>query len=188
MTKLKCKCCSEFVELESALLNFNGNCYYCGEALSIPQKVAVYYNLDKKTYSIMDHSGERKRIVIGYADEILLSSVEFKVSEKGRQRVIKEKRKNVHAYIMGYDCRLKDDSELTFNWVRAKYKTEIGNLQNEKTFFCSALVSFVYMTLGLLPLDTKWSIIEPCQLGTEKDNNNLTFINCNIDDEIIISD
>ena len=74
------------------------------------------------------------------------------------------------------------------HWVRAKYKTEIGNLQNKKTFFCSALVSFVYMTLGLLPLDTKWSIIEPCQLGTEKDKNNLTFINCKIDDEIIISE
>jgi hypothetical protein len=73
------------------------------------------------------------------------------------------------------------------HWIRAKYKTEIGNLQNKNTFFCSALVSFVYMTLGLLPLDTKWSMCEPCQLGTETDKNNLRFINCTFDNEIIIN-
>ena len=72
------------------------------------------------------------------------------------------------------------------HWVRAKYKLEIGNLQNKDTFFCSALVSFVYMTLGLLPLDTKWSTIEPCQLGTEEGKNNLKFVKCKMDDEIIV--
>ena len=77
-----------------------------------------------------------------------------------------------------------DDNPL--HWVRAKYKLEIENITNKNTFFCSALVSFVYMTLGLLPLETKWSTIEPCQLGTEPDRNNLVFIKCKMGDEVII--
>lgn len=59
-------------------------------------KVKVYFNITKKTFSIQ-HNGK----VIGHADQIALKNVEFKVSEKGRQRVLKEKRKNVHAYVVG---------------------------------------------------------------------------------------
>lgn len=92
-------------------------------------------------------------------------------------------KKLTHAHTIIHD-KPYDDNPL--HWVRAKYKLEIGNLQNENTFFCSALVSFVYMTLGLLPLDTKWSTIEPCQLGTEKDKDNLVFIKCKMDEEVIV--
>ena len=74
-----------------------------------------------------------------------------------------------------------DDNPL--HWIRAKYKLEIGNLNEEKTFFCSALVSFIYVCLGFLPIDTKWSIIEPCQLGTEPNKNNLIFENCILEKE-----
>ena len=88
-----------------------------------------------------------------------------------------------HAHAIVHD-KPYDDNPL--HWVRAKYKLEIGNLQNEDTFFCSALVSFVYMTLGLLPLDTKWSTIEPCQLGTEDGKDVLKFINCKMEREIVI--
>ena len=49
-----------------------------------------------------------------------------------------------------------------------------------------SLVSFVYMTLGLLPLDTKWSTIEPCQLGTEEGKDNLQFVKCKMDEEVIV--
>lgn len=59
----------------------------------------VYYNLHLKTYSVLgwdaDKNGWRLK---EYADNLVLLDVEFKVSESGRQRVIKEKRKNVHAF------------------------------------------------------------------------------------------
>lgn len=58
----------------------------------------VYYNLHKKCLSVTN----RKGIVIGYCDRITLRDVEFFVSEPGRQRVLKEKRKNVHAKVRGY--------------------------------------------------------------------------------------
>ena len=40
--------------------------------------------------------------VIGHADQLMLEGVTFKVSEAGRQRVLREKRKNVHAGVLGY--------------------------------------------------------------------------------------
>ena len=62
-------------------------------------KVFVYYNLHKNTWSIRDC---KTRKVIGHADRVVLESVKPKVSQAGRQRVLKEKRKNVHAGLEGY--------------------------------------------------------------------------------------
>ena len=59
-------------------------------------RVQVYYNLHKKCLSIR-HKGK----VIEHAREVTLTDAKFHVSEKGRQRVLKEKRKNVHAYVSG---------------------------------------------------------------------------------------
>ena len=59
-------------------------------------RVQVYYNLHKKCLSIR-YRGK----VIEHAREVTLTDAKFHVSEKGRQRVLKEKRKNVHAYVSG---------------------------------------------------------------------------------------
>jgi hypothetical protein len=63
-------------------------------------KVRVYFNLHKKLLSIQTKvNGVWK--VISHRQSVSLSDATFKVSERGRQRVIKNKRKNVHAYICG---------------------------------------------------------------------------------------
>lgn len=67
--------------------------------------VKVYRNLKhgKKTrplYSIM-HKGR----VIARRYRILLTSAKFVVNEAGRQRVIRDQRKNVHAFVVGKWCR-----------------------------------------------------------------------------------
>ena len=59
-------------------------------------KVKCYFNLHKKVFSVQ-HNG----IVIAHKDSLVLRNAVFKVSEAGRQRVLKEKRKNVHAYVIG---------------------------------------------------------------------------------------
>ena len=56
----------------------------------------VYRNLHTKTFSL-----QYKQRVIAHPTEIVLQDVVFKVSENGRQRVISEKRKNVHAKVGG---------------------------------------------------------------------------------------
>ena len=58
--------------------------------------VRVYWNLHRNCWSVL-----HKRKVIAYSNNLLLQDVRFIVSEPGRQRVIREKRKNVHAFAEG---------------------------------------------------------------------------------------
>ena len=57
--------------------------------------------------------------VIDHTPMIELFMPMYKVSEKGRQRVLKEKRKNVHAHVVGYKCKLKKEvvlgDQITYN-------------------------------------------------------------------------
>jgi len=65
-------------------------------------KVYVYLNLHKKCFSIKAMSGPMRGRVIGHADEVHLADVEFRVNEKGRQRVLRERKKYVHTGVVGY--------------------------------------------------------------------------------------
>lgn len=65
-------------------------------------KVFCYYNLHKRTWSVKALEGKRKGRVICHSDYVILSDACGKVSEAGRLRVLKEKRKNVHAGIVGH--------------------------------------------------------------------------------------
>ncbi len=66
-------------------------------------KVFIYRNLHKEgnVYSLKSMEGPTKGKVIGHAHGIYLENCQLIVSEAGRQRVLKEKRKNVHAGIVG---------------------------------------------------------------------------------------
>jgi hypothetical protein len=61
----------------------------------------VYYNLHKHCYSVQawdaDKSGWR---LYKHLDSLACSGVTFKVYEAGRQKVLKEQKKNVHAFIL----------------------------------------------------------------------------------------
>lgn len=61
-------------------------------------KVFVYYNLHKHCWSVKNTKTGK---IIMHADVVQLKDVVFKVSEAGRQRVLREKRKNVHAGVVG---------------------------------------------------------------------------------------
>ena len=78
-----------------------------------PEKpVKVYWNLHRKCYSV-----QQKGLVVGHAENIALKNVTFKVNESGRQRVLKERRKNVHAFVTG----LLDDSSNRYWDVKVVY-------------------------------------------------------------------
>ena len=59
-------------------------------------RVMVYYNLHKHTFSVT-YKGK----VVLYADYVKLKNVEFRVREGGRERVRREMKKNVHAFVIG---------------------------------------------------------------------------------------
>ena len=59
-------------------------------------RVQVYYNLQKRCLSIR-HRGR----VIKHSKSVILRDASFRVQPAGRERVLREKRKNVHAYVSG---------------------------------------------------------------------------------------
>lgn len=81
---------------------------------ALPQQgavVEVYYDLHRKCYSIRD---VKSNLVVAKADYVNLHLAMFNVREAGRQRVLREKVKNVHATIVGLyvDAQATDTSAM----------------------------------------------------------------------------
>lgn len=64
-------------------------------------KVFVYFNLHKKVWSVKALEGELRGRVIAHKRLLTLTNATPRVSAKGRQRVLQERVKNVHAGIVG---------------------------------------------------------------------------------------
>lgn len=62
----------------------------------IGTRVRVYWNLHRKCWSVQ-HAGR----VVAHARSVELAGVTFRVSAAGRARVLREGRKNVHAFACG---------------------------------------------------------------------------------------
>lgn len=60
--------------------------------------VQVYRNLHNDMWSIRDFN---TGLVLGHALAVTLTDAKFVVREAGRQRVLQEQRKNVHAFVEG---------------------------------------------------------------------------------------
>ena len=60
--------------------------------------VEVYRNLHNGKLSVRDRKTKR---VVAHVDNITLAGVCFRVSQAGRERVLREGRKNVHAFVSG---------------------------------------------------------------------------------------
>lgn len=67
-------------------------------------KYYLYRNLHTDSFSI-----KHKGLVITRPKFVLMKNVEFRVSEKGRQRVLSERRKNVHATVVSERFLLLDN-------------------------------------------------------------------------------
>jgi hypothetical protein len=93
-------------------------------------KVFVYYNLHKKVFSVKALEGDMKGRVVAHRLQVCLTDAQFKVSEAGRQRVLQEQRKNVHAGVVGqWDDRLAVNLgvEVTYNpYKYDSFVTKVG--------------------------------------------------------------
>lgn len=86
--------------MKQSIKNINNRKKYRDYSLYKDDLVRVYKNLTKDTYSIQTKIDNTWR-VIGHSNEIFLTNVEFKVSEKTRVKVVYEQKKYVHAYVYG---------------------------------------------------------------------------------------
>ena len=60
-----------------------------------------YFNLHKLVFSVRN---QKTRLVEHHSSTVVLNDCKFKVSQKGRERVLREKQKNVHAGVEGVLC------------------------------------------------------------------------------------
>lgn len=85
-------------------------------------KYYTYRNLNKGGFSVK-HRG----LVVNRNDSMIIDNGEFRVSLPGRNRVLKDKKRNVHAYIVSdnfesRDFKLtKDCLEVTYNPYKAEF-------------------------------------------------------------------
>lgn len=70
-----------------------------GRSVSLGEEVFIYRNLRNGMWSIQ--KATRPYHVLGYSKTLKLENATYHVNEKGRQRVNKERCKNVHAKVKG---------------------------------------------------------------------------------------
>lgn len=106
--------------------------------------VQVYYNINlsrklkQPLFSIRDVKTQK---VIGHDTNIVIENAIFKVSEKGRQRVLKERKKNVHALIQGklvHTTTTTQANEVTYNPY--KHSTFVYKDNNTPIYFSNLVV------------------------------------------------
>lgn len=83
-------------------------------------RVRVYYNLNRSVWSVQHYLPGKGWRVREHLTSLVLEDVEFKVYEAGRQRVLANKRKNVHAFAIG-ELVSRDGSGYTDHLPRAGY-------------------------------------------------------------------
>lgn len=96
--------------------------------------VEAFYNLHKHVLSV--RKGGRVRL---HTDAVMLEDAKFAVQPAGREKVLRERRKNVHAFVRGHYEPIKSEDVMdlsksrfchpTYNWVRVYY-----NPYKTKTF------------------------------------------------------
>ena len=71
------------------------------------------------------------------------------------------------------------------DWFKAEFQIDMGNTRKENTFWCSALVGYVYCHMGFIDKDISWSILPPRKFS-HYENDRLTYYNCVLSPEKLI--
>ena len=88
-------------------------------------KYYLYRNLRTGGFSI-----KQRGLVVDRAKFVTMSNVKFKVNELGRERVLKEKAKNVHAYMVADNYKTIQD----VMWQPDKFREATYNPYENETF------------------------------------------------------
>ena len=80
-------------------------------------RVRVYWNLHKKCWSVQCCKSNK---VVLHANELTLTKCNFVVRKAGQKRVREERRKNVHAFVVGeiteaHPYRMPDNWRVSYN-------------------------------------------------------------------------
>jgi hypothetical protein len=81
---------------------------YLDQPLVVGQPVRVYKNLHRDCWSVQARIPGKGWRVVRHSEVVVLEGATFQVNEAGRQRVLVERKKNVHAFVYGRFVRLTD--------------------------------------------------------------------------------
>jgi hypothetical protein len=106
-------------------------------------KVFIYWNITRGVWSVRALQGDKRGRVIAHVNELTLTDCVFKVSERGRQMVLAQKVKNVHAGVVGF---MHDDSvdvsgqhiDVTYNPY--KFSTFVNRADHEQPVLAARIV------------------------------------------------
>src|SRR5690606_22096230 len=92
--------------------------------VTVGQRVKVYRNLNKpEFFSIMAADGPAAGRVLGYAKAVEIANVTFRISQKSRERLLRDKRRNVHAFAVGTLVSVADELPAdSLSWARITYQ------------------------------------------------------------------
>lgn len=71
------------------------------------------------------------------------------------------------------------------DWLKADLNIHSGNEKKTDCFWCSALISYIYIKLGFMYKYTDWTIVKPSQFSIN-DKKKIIFINCMVDNDILL--
>ena len=117
---------------------------YKGRKINFNKQVMIYKNLHNGLFSV-----KQGGLVVAHIDSVFLASVSFKVNESGRIRVIREQKKNVHAFIVGYIVSVNHTpmsllkraityNPYTFNYFYFKDNGNEAILNNNNLVYCDS--------------------------------------------------
>ncbi len=101
-----------------------------------------------------------------------------------------ETKKTEDFYVKLKDCIKHTEGDKydlnPLDWFKAEFQINIGDTRKENTFWCSALVGYVYCHMGFIDKDISWSILPPRKFS-HYENDRLTYSNCSLHPERLIN-
>jgi hypothetical protein len=88
--------------------------------------VSVYRNLNRPGV-VWSVKSNRSGLVVARQGYVMIENAQLVVSQAGRRRVLRDRRKNVHAFVRGtwvrsaFDQHVRDFRTMTDGWVRLTY-------------------------------------------------------------------
>ena len=94
--------------------------------MSNTDRVRVYYNIREKCFSVQDY---KTGLVIEHTDSLFFTNAMFVVRKSGNEKVKREGRKNVHAFVNGIRSKFKQGMMPEFAflneiWVSKVWKSK----------------------------------------------------------------
>lgn len=177
--------------LVSKALEFVTDCIYSHVAVVIKNPKFIHkeledglYIIESGTESRNDPENNRKKFGVQLTKlDYLIKNYDGKIYYRKLDCIRDDKFYN-DIYNIHSDVHNLPYDDNIIDLLKADLNLNIGNTQKKNTFWCSALVAYIYVNLDFLNKDVPWTIISPQDFSSE--SHKLHF-NCDLSDNILLN-